>query len=335
MRDLIFSSLEEARGRFGPCALAIGNFDGVHIGHQALLAQATQFVRQNGFVSQDAPGQAGFVRQNDLRPAALTFHPHPATIVAPHRVPPLICTLEQRLRYLQLAGAERILVLPFTAETALLSPKEFVRQILLDVLDTRAVFVGENFHFGHKQAGTPATLEALGKEFGFVSQFVKPVVYRGEVVSSSVIRSCLANGNVTRAARLLNRCFSIEGPVVSGHGVGSKQTVPTLNLHPVAGQILPRGVYITETFDAAGTRHWQSITNVGVRPTFGGEELTVETFLLSPFDGARPEHIEVRFRRFVRQERQFPTPDALKTQIMRDVGRAKAYWRRVSKSAKT
>jgi len=321
---VIFHSLEEARGRFGPCSLAIGNFDGVHIGHQALLSRATQFVRQNALIQ-----EAGFVSQNRLCAAALTFHPHPATIVAPHRVPPMIATLEQRLRFLHRAGAERILVLPFTAETALLSPREFVRQILLDVLDTQAVFVGEGFHFGHKQAGAPATLQALGKEFGFVSHFIEPIVYRGQVVSSSVIRRYLLNGNVSRAGRLLGRCFSLEGPVVSGHGIGSKQTVPTLNLRPAPGQIVPPGVYITETVDSATSRSWQSITNAGVRPTFGGEELTVETFLLSPFEGATPEHIQVRFRRFVRAERQFPTPEALKAQIMKDVGRAQAYWRRV------
>jgi riboflavin kinase/FMN adenylyltransferase len=328
MSAIVFRSLEEARGRFGPCAVAIGNFDGVHIGHQALLSAATQFVSQNGRAG------TGFVSQNGLRPAALTFHPHPATVVAPERVPPMICTLDQRLRFLEQAGAERILVLPFTNETALLSPREFIRQILLDVLDTQAVLVGENFHFGHKQAGTPATLQALGKEFGFVSQFARPVIYRREVVSSSLIRRYIVQGNVSRTARLLGRCFSIEGPVVSGHGIGSKQTVPTLNLRPAPGQITPRGVYVTETLDSATRRRWQSITNVGVRPTFGGDELTVETFLLSPFEGATPEHIEVQFRRFVRSERQFPAPEALRAQIMKDVGRANAYWRRVVNTAK-
>jgi riboflavin kinase / FMN adenylyltransferase len=326
MSDLVFRSPEEARGRFGPCALAIGNFDGVHIGHQALLAQATQFVRQNG--------RNGFVSQKEVRPAALTFHPHPATIVAPERAPQMICTLDQRLRFLERAGAERILVLPFTKEISLLSPADFVRQILVDVLDTRAVLVGENFHFGHKQAGTPAMLQALGRQFGFVSQFVSPVVSRGEVVSSSLVRRYLATGNVSRAGRLLGRCFSIEGAVVSGHGIGSKQTVPTLNLRPAPGQLVPSGVYVTETLDSATNRRWQSITNVGVRPTFGGDELTVETFLLSPFEGDAPEHIEVRFRRFVRPERKFPAPEALKAQIMKDVGRAQAYWRRVLNTAK-
>ena len=123
--------------RFGPCALAIGNFDGVHIGHQALLAQTVDHAAKK-----------------NLAPAVLTFDPHPAVVVAPERVPAMICTLEQRLRLLSSAGAERILVLPFTAEVARLTPEEFVSQILVDALETQAVFVGENFRFGHKQAGT-------------------------------------------------------------------------------------------------------------------------------------------------------------------------------------
>jgi len=313
---MIFRSLDEARGRFGPCALAIGNFDGVHIGHRALLQQAIGFVSQNG----------------GIRPAALTFHPHPTTVVAPERVPPLLCSLEERLHLLGKAGAENILVLPFTAEIAHLSPRGFVSQILLDVLDTRAIFVGENFHFGHKQAGTPATLKALAEEFGFVSQFVKPVEYRGEIVSSSAIRKHLGTGDVSRAGRLLGRCFSLEGPVVSGHGIGSKQTVPTLNLRPAPDRVVPRGVYVTQTVEAGGgSRRWRSITNAGVRPTFGGEQLTVETFLLDPLVGAAPEAITVEFRHFVRVERQFPSPEGLKAQIMKDIGRAETYWRRIER----
>jgi riboflavin kinase/FMN adenylyltransferase len=316
MSGIIFRSLEEARRRFGPCALAIGNFDGVHIAHQALLAETV-----------------AYAKAKNLAPGVLTFDPHPATVVAPERVPEMICTLEQRLTLLSSAGAERILVLPFTREIARLTPDEFVSQILVDALETRAVFVGENFRFGYKQAGTPETLRALGKQFGFVSEFLKPIHFRGEIVSSSLIRRYLASGNVSRAARLLGRCFFIDGPVVAGHGVGTKQTVPTLNLRPHHGQLVPRGVYITETVDPSTSRRWPSITNVGVRPTFGGDELMIETFLLTPLEGKTPEHIQVQFRRFVRAERQFPNPEALKAQIMQDVSRAQIYWRRVARLA--
>src|SRR5581483_7508169 len=215
----VFRSIAEASGQFGPCALAIGNFDGVHLGHQALLARVS-----------------GFVSQNGLAPAVLTFDPHPTVVVAPDRTPPMISTLEQKIRLLGAAGVARILVLPFTEQIAHLSPREFIWKILVEALATKAVFVGENFRFGHKQAGSSETLRALGEEFGFVSQFLQPVRYRGQVVSSSAIRQYLREGKILQAGRLLGRCFSIEGPVVTGHGVGSRQTVPTLNLRPAPGQ---------------------------------------------------------------------------------------------------
>ncbi len=316
MTTTVFRSVEAAHGRFGPCALTIGNFDGVHIGHQALISAVRAY--------------AG---AHDLPPCVLTFHPHPAAVVAPERLPEMICTLEERITLLSSLGVERILVLPFTPEIAHFSPQEFVSQILVDALAAQAVFVGENFRFGHKQAGTPEALQALGNEHGFVSQFLEPVSVRGEIVSSSLIRRYLHSGNVSRSARLLGRCFFIEGPVVTGHGVGSKQTVPTLNLRPDPGQLLPRGVYITETVDLLGNRRWPSITNVGVRPTFGGDSLTIETFLLAPLDGENPERIEVQFRRFVRAERAFPNPGALKAQILQDASTAQAYWRRFARLA--
>lgn len=314
MTARVFRSMEEARHRFGRCALTIGNFDGVHIGHQALIGETLRY----------ATAQS-------LTPAVLTFDPHPTVVVAPEHVPELICTLDQRLRFLEATGVEHIVVLPFTEDVARLSPQRFVSQILCEALDTEAVFVGENFRFGRKQRGTARTLKMLGDEFGFVVRIVKPVSERQEVISSSIIRRYLSAGNVSRAARLLSRCFSMEGPIVPGHGVGSKQTVPTVNLRPPPGQIVPRGVYITETLEHSTGRRWESITNCGFRPTFGGDELTIETFLLSPLEGGAPLEIEVRFRRFVREERQFANPEALKAQILKDASRAQAYWRRLSR----
>ncbi len=296
-----------------PCALAIGNFDGVHLGHQALVAAAVAYAKESGLI-----------------PAVLTFDPHPTHIVAPGRVPPAICSLEERIRLLKEAGASEVYVQEFTNEFAALTPREFVLQILKQKVNAQAVFVGENFCFGAQKAGTPEVLRALGTEFGCAPHFLPPVRYRGEIVSSSAVRKYLSEGRVSRANRLLHRCFSLDGPVVSGHGIGSKQTVPTLNLRPAANRLLPPGVYVTETFEVPTGRRWQSITNAGVRPTFGGEEVTVETFLLSPFEEPTPTHIRVEFRRFIRAERQFPDGQSLKAQIMRDVGRAQAYWRCVS-----
>lgn len=300
-----------------PLALAIGNFDGVHLGHCALLRRVINYAGENG-----------------LEPAVLTFDPHPTVVVAPTRVPLMLTSLPERLLLLRQAGVSRIEVLDFNEDIAALSPRGFVSKILVDRLDARAVFVGENFRFGARKEGSTAVLEELGHEFGFVSQFLSPVRLRGEIVSSSAIRRHLTEGQINRANHLLGRRFALSGPVVSGHGVGSKQTVPTLNLRPEPGRLIPRGVFITETVDRESGRRWNSITNAGTRPTFNGDELTIETFLLSPFEPPTPSEISVEFRRFVRSERTFPNPAALRDQILRDVARANAYWRRWSRLSK-
>jgi riboflavin kinase/FMN adenylyltransferase len=310
----VFRNLEAAAGGFGPCALAIGNFDGVHVGHQALLRSTT-----------------AYARQHQLVPAVLTFDPHPTAVVAPHRRPEMICTLEDRVRLLAAAGAEQILVLPFTEQLAQMTPREFAERILVDSLGTRAVFVGQCFRFGYRQAGTPEVLADLGSELGFEAHFLAPVVLRGQVVSSSAIRKQLASSRVSCAARFLNRWFSIRGAVVSGHGVGAKQTVPTLNLRPVPGLVCPRGVFVTETSEVDSDRVWPSITNVGMRPTFGGDEMTIETYLLTPLEGDSPQAVEVRFQHFLRQERKFASPEELKAQIMRDVQRSQIFRARLRK----
>jgi riboflavin kinase/FMN adenylyltransferase len=312
MSSKVFFSLEAARGQFGPCAISIGNFDGVHTGHKALLAVAQRYA-------------------SNLRvsPAVLTFHPHPAVFVAPDRVPEMICGLEERVSRLRAAGAERIMVLPFNNDLARLTAEEFVAKIVVAGLQAKAVFVGENFRFGYQRGGDSETLERLGHQYGFTAHFIKPVMLRGQMVSSSLIREYLGQGKVSLAGRMLGRCFSLEGGVVAGHGIGSRQTVPTLNLRVAPGLLAPRGVYVTETFEPSTGRRWPSITNAGYRPTFGGDELTVETFLLSPLEAHAPEHIQVHFRRRLREERQFPDAEALKTQIFKDVARAKNYWHRV------
>jgi riboflavin kinase/FMN adenylyltransferase len=312
----VFRSLAEAHGQFGPASLAIGNFDGVHVGHRALIAAVSECATANS-----------------LRPSVLTFHPHPTVLVAPDRVPPMLCSLDERIQKLEELGVEKILVLPFTPELSRFTPEQFVAQVLVDTLNTKATFVGDNFHFGYRQSGTPEVLTELGRQYGFATTFLKPITYQGKVISSSSIRSALVDHRLLFASRLMSRCFSVAGPVVTGQGIGTRQTVPTLNILPVPGQLVLRGVYITKTFEQASGRHWPSITNVGVRPTFQGEGVTIESYLLAPLSGESPRDIRVEFRRFVRQERAFENPEDLKHQIMRDVSRAQAYWRRVSKLA--
>ncbi len=313
----IFHTLDEARGRFGPCALAIGNFDGVHIGHQALIGETVRCAQRNGFT-----------------PAVLTFDPHPTAIVAPNRVPPLICTMEERFRLLGSAGARRIFVLNFTADLARLSPEEFVSHILVDCLDTRAVFVGNNFRFGFRQTGTPEVFAALGNAYGFSTRFLEPVTLRGSVVSSTRVRTELADGNVVQAARLLGRCYSVKGSVVSGRGIGSRKTVPTLNLKPEPQLLVPHGIFVTETFENATSRQWPSVTSCGYNPTFGATDLTVETYLRGTLNGPGPDSIDVQFRHFLRREETYPDAESLKAQIMKDIARSDAYWRHLENLVK-
>jgi len=304
---LTFNSLSELPRPFGPCAITVGNFDGVHAGHRALIRRTVEVALENGW-----------------RAAALTFHPHPTKIVAPQKSPPLLSTVEERAALMCGLGLDAVVVLPFNKDVAWLSADDFVRTILLEELGARAILVGDNFRFGRNAAGNTATLSKL-----VATEIVNAVHCRGQVVSSSAVRHAVREGRVTRAWRMLQRPFSLKGEVVSGAGIGSRQTVPTLNLNP-SGEVLPaRGVYVTRTHDAERGRTWDSVTNVGYRPTFGGENLTVETFLLGPLDGESPRRIRVEFLYRLRDERKFDDAGALKQQILRDVGRARKFHRRI------
>jgi riboflavin kinase/FMN adenylyltransferase len=309
---MIYRSLAEAPHDFGPCAITIGNFDGVHKGHRQIMQRVRAIAREHGWKS-----------------AVLTFDPHPSKLVAPDRAPRLLTTPEQRAGLILEQGIDEVLILPFTPEIAKLTPEEFVQQILAGKLKVRAVLVGDNFRFGNRAAGDARTMEELGRKYGFSTEIVKAISWRGRVISSSEIRRLIEMGNVSLACRLLGRPYALQGRVVHGEGRGSKQTVPTLNLDTQA-EVLPKvGVYVTRTRESNGSRNWPSITNVGYRPTFNGHGLTVETFLLSALDGEAPQEISVEFLRWVREECRFENADALKAQILRDVGRAQAYFRRL------
>lgn len=310
---MIYRSLEDTPADFGPCAITIGNFDGVHCGHREILRRVIAAAREEGWKS-----------------AVLTFHPHPAKVLSPATAPRLLTTEEERARIILEQGIDEILILPFTREVASLEPEDFVRDILVDKLQARAVLVGANFHFGRRAAGNAAMLEELGHHFSFETEIIGPVVWRKRVVSSSEIRRLLDVGDVSTARRLLGRPYTLAGAVVAGAGRGAKQTVPTLNLETNAEVIPKNGVYITRTRDHGGPREWPSISNIGVRPTFDGRSRTVETYLLSKLDGPAPDRMSVEFLRRVRDERKFESAEALKAQILRDVNRAQAYFRRVS-----
>jgi riboflavin kinase/FMN adenylyltransferase len=317
-RGVIYRSLAETPASFGPCAITIGNFDGVHGGHRKILRRVAALAREEGW-----------------KGAALTFDPHPAKLLAPSNAPRLLTTLEQRTRIMLEEGIDQILILPFTLEVAALTPEEFVREILVGKLGARAVLVGSNFRFGKRAAGDAATLEQLGERYSFETDILAPVIWRKRIISSSEIRRLIEAGDVSTACRMLGRPHSLVGAVVRGEGIGSKQTVPTLNLDTNAEIVPANGVYVTRTRDTAGKhqREWPSITNIGYRPTFNGQHRTIETYLLSPLDGAPPDEISVEFLRRVRDERKFESPEALKAQILRDVGRAQTYFRRLGEAA--
>jgi riboflavin kinase / FMN adenylyltransferase len=310
----IFRSAAEVPQAFGPSVVTIGNFDGVHIGHRQIMRRVVTLARETA-----------------CTPTVLTFDPHPARVLAPDRAPRLLMTVDQRLRSMEAEGIEAVFLIPFSPEFARLTPEEFVEQVLMRTLKARVVLVGEDFRFGHKQAGNLDTLRQLGERLGFTLEVTPGVERRGERVSSTAIRKLVSEGAVSRACRMLGAPFALEGAVVKGQGIGSKQTVPTLNLAPL-NEILPKtGVYVTRTRDLDSQRQWNSITNVGYRPTFGGEGITIETFLLDPLGDAHPERIEVSFLSFVREERKFGSPEALKTQILRDVKVAGGFHRRLAR----
>ncbi len=306
----IYRSLDELDGGFGPAALSVGNFDGVHAGHQRIFHRVAELARERGW-----------------KPSALTFDPHPTRIVAPSRVPHLLTTIEERCRLIGAQGIEQILILPFGLEVARLTPEEFVRDILVARLGVRAVLVGSNFRFGHRHAGDTKRLAELGKIYGFLTETIPAIVLRGCVVSSSEIRRLIDTGNVSRAARLLGRFYALEEDVVPGRGIGATQSVPTLNLRTHAEVVMPAGVYITRTQDAQDGRIWPSVTSVGFNPTFGGTDLTVETHLLPALTGGTPRRIRVDFLRRLRSERKFPDASSLKAQIQKDIARAKRFFR--------
>ena len=312
----VYRSLEEVPPEFGPSALSIGNFDGVHAGHRRILRRVRDLAAARG-----------------LKASVLTFDPHPTRVVAPERAPRLMTTCLERAALMAEEGIEQVLILPFEDNIAQLSPEEFVGRVLVSALQVKAVVVGDNFRFGRRQAGNTEVLRALGDRLGFTTDVVPAVTIRGVLVSSSALRRMVDAGQVARAARLLGRPYSLAGEVVAGHGVGHKQTVPTLNLQPTS-EVLPKtGVYVTCTRDLDSRRQWKSITNVGYRPTFGGDQtISVETFLLDPLTGDSPGRIQVGFLWRLRDERHFESPAALKDQILRDVHRAQRYFERCARA---
>jgi len=319
---LVFSSADEWVERLGEnrseTVLTIGNFDGVHVGHQEILREV---VERAAAAAADSHGA-----QTELLPAVLTFYPHPARVLRPQQAPSLLETIPLRLADFAAMGIGASLVLKFDADLAQESAEDFVKKYLVDTMSARAVLVGATFRFGHKQLGDVELLRELGRRWGFEVVIVTPVIDGGDVVSSTAIREAVRGGRVEDARRMLGRPFALVGEIRPGTGQGRKLVVPTLNLATEQETLPKTGVYVTETVLSGGT--YRSVTNVGVRPTFDRKRLAIESHLFDFAEALTTGLMKVRFLQRLRNEQKFSGPEALREQVLKDIERAKEVFAR-------
>ena len=299
----------------GPSVVAtIGNYDGVHLGHQAIVRSVVESAKLQGHAS-----------------VLITFEPHPLSVVAPERRPRQIQTRRQKLESLESTELDAVLILPFDSELASLSGEEFFSRILCGRLRFSAIHVGSSFRFGQHRSGDVDLLRVIGKDRDFEVVGVAPVTVGDSVVSSSSIRKLVEDGEVAAAGEMLGRPFGVVGEVVEGDGRGRTIRFPTANLDAENDLLPRRGVYITETV-ALATRH-ASVSNVGIRPTFNGGGVVVETHLLGYEGDLYGQRIEVRFLERLRDERRFSGPEELADQIARDRAAAEGYFQNLPLAA--
>ena len=306
----VFHSVAEIPAGFGPTVAAIGNFDGVHLGHQRILSA---LARQ--------------ARQLNARAIAITFDPHPEQFLRPAQAPLLLTPLAERLRLLAFTGIDAVLVLPFDVALAELSADDFVRKILVKTLAVSSLHEGGNFRFGRRAEADVADLKKFGAELGFSVQIHPPVTVRGLEVSSSAIREYVVSGDLKRARWMLGRPFQVRSTQARGRGIGTRLLVPTVNLAAYDGLLPAFGVYVTRLI--VGERSFQAVTDVGNRPTFGSASFAVESHILNfePIELTEETPIDLEFLLRLRGEIEWPTPEALKAQIFKDVAKAKRYFR--------
>src|SRR5215213_512841 len=280
--------------------LALGNFDGLHRGHLKIIERVKRGAAEHGGT-----------------PMAMTFDPHPPRVVRPDKAPPLLMTKAQRLEALHRAGVSCVAVVRFTRELSQWDPETFVRTVLVEWLRVSEVWVGANFLFGHDRSGNFSLLRTLGQRYGFRADKIDPVRYKEFVVSSTRIRRLVAEGRMDEAAALLGHQYLLDGTIVEGRRRGHTIGFPTANLQTANELIPPHGVYAT-TMTIGGIVH-ASITNVGLRPTFGDTlETTVETHVLAYTGDLYGTQVRLGFVQRMRDERRFEDVDALRAQIEAD-----------------
>lgn len=299
-----FAAESDARGS----VVSIGNFDGLHIGHQKIIRAVVESARTEKAIA-----------------AIITFDPHPLKILRPDAAPPLIMTIGQRVAGFAECGLDASLVMRFDRALADLSAEEFVRSVIVDTVRAKKILVGANFRFGYQQAGNVEVLARLGKEFGFSVEIMSAAEIDGKPVSSTEIRRAVSEGRVLEASEMLGHPFCLTGTIQPGAGRGSKIVFPTLNLAAEQELLPARGVYATEC--VVGGRKFRSVTNVGVRPTFDGHGLSIESHLFDFSEQVTTGSLEVRFWKRLREERKFDGAEALKAQIGLDILAAREYFK--------
>ena len=311
----VYRSIQEIPAGFGPTVAVIGNFDGVHLGHREILSAVVAEARELK------------KRGRGARSLAITFDPHPEQLLRPAQALRLLTPMDERLRLLAATGVDAALVLNFDEALAALNAREFVQRILVDALGVCALHEGGNFRFGHNAEAGVEDLAEFGAEFGFDVHIHAPVRVRALEVSSSAIRALVADGDMRRARWMLGRPFGVRSTSAHGRSIGTRLLVPTVNLAAYVGLLPAFGVYVTRM--TIGGRRFQAVTNVGNRPTFGEASFAVESHILNfePIDLDEQTPVELEFLLRLRGEIEWPSPEALKAQIFKDVAKAKRYFR--------
>ena len=285
--------------------LTIGVFDGVHLGHKYLLSQLTEQAREQNLLS-----------------GVVTFNQHPQEVLSPQTKLPFLTDLTQRINLLKNEGIEAIITLSFTSELAQLSAHQFV-SLLKKYLRMRGLIIGPDFALGQNREGNTNTLRTLGQDMNFSVTVIPPIIINGEVVSSTAIRNALADGDMKRALSLVGRPFSLNGRVTSGAGRGIELGFPTANLDIDLRQALPpEGVYAT--WSHIDDKTYQSVTNIGKQPTFGGSQRIVEVYILDYHSNLYGRELKIDIMERLRSEKQFNTAEELKKQITKDIKQGKA-----------
>ena len=302
----VFHSLKALPSLSKKTVITIGNFDGVHVGHKKILK----------FLVQES-------QRYDLFSLVLTFTPHPDIILGKSEVK-MIQTLDQRLKAIARFDVHGVLITPFDKKFSSLSSDEFIHRIVVSALKVEEVVIGENFRFGKNLEGDINTFRTLGAQLKFRVHEIPKVIKMGRTVSSSLIRILLQEGKIEEANILLGRPYEIEGRVIKGKDRGKALGFPTANIE-TENEIIPLGVYISQAL--IDSRTYPSLTNAGLRPTFGQEEMQIESYIIDFDNKLYGQEIAVRFMKKIRDEIKFESPEALSLQIQKDLGQAKAYFK--------